>query len=228
MTLLDPDEQSPESAARISRQVVKAGSDAIMLGGSTGLTQELVDKTVLAIKDAVDVPVILFPTIASAVSLHADAIYFMSLLNSKNPRFLLGEQMKASLRIKKSGLQPLSMGYIIVEPGMEAGMVGEADCIGRDDVDSAVGYAVAGELLGMHLIYLEAGSGAPEPVPPKLISGVREALDVPLIVGGGIRKAEQAKAALDAGADMIVTGTIIEEDGVSQAFRDIVSIIKSF
>jgi len=228
MTLLDPDEQGSEQAAEISRLAVDAGSDAIMLGGSTGLTQELVDATVNAIKNVVDVPVILFPTTASAVSLHADAIYFMSLLNSKNPRFLLGEQMKAAALIKKSGLEPISMGYIIVEPGMKVGMVGEAECIARDDVRSAVGYSVAGELLGMKLIYLEAGSGAPEPVPGNLIAGVKEAIDIPLIVGGGIRKPEQARAAVEAGADIIVTGTVVEEEGVSQSFVELVRAIKTF
>jgi phosphoglycerol geranylgeranyltransferase len=228
MTLLDPDDTGPEEAASISKQAVEAGSDAIMLGGSTGLTQELVDATVLAIKGAVDVPVILFPTTASAVSLHADAIYFMSLLNSKNPRFLFGEQMKAAALIKKSGLEPISMGYIIVKPGMEAGMVGEAECIERDDVKSAIGYSVAAELLGMKLIYLEAGSGAPEPVPQELISGVKQALDIPLIVGGGIRRAEHARAAIEAGADIIVTGTVVEEEGISQTFVELVKAIKSF
>ena len=226
MTLLDPDDTGPEEAANISRLAVEAGSDAIMLGGSTGLTQELVDSTVKAIKEAVDVPVILFPTTASAVSLYADAIYFMSLLNSKNPRFLFGEQMKAAALIKKSGLEPISMGYIIVEPGMEAGMVGEADCIARDDIKSAIGYSVAGELLGMKLIYLEAGSGAPEPVPSSLIGGVKKSLDIPLIVGGGIRQAEHAKTAVQAGADIIVTGTIVEKEGISQTFIDIVKAVK--
>lgn len=228
MTLLDPDDTEPEQAASISKLAVEAGSDAIMLGGSTGLTQELVDDTVKAIKDAVDVPVILFPTTASAVSLYADAIYFMSLLNSKNPRFLFGEQMKAAALIKRSGLEPISMGYIIVEPGMEAGMVGEAECIHRDDVKSAIGYSVAAELLGMKLIYLEAGSGAPEPVPENIIAGVRAAIDIPLIIGGGIRKPEQARAAVEAGADIIVTGTLVEEEGIGQSFVELVRAIKSF
>ncbi|MCK5396719.1 MAG: geranylgeranylglyceryl/heptaprenylglyceryl phosphate synthase, partial [Thermoplasmata archaeon] len=212
----------------ISKMAVDAGSDAIMLGGSTGLTQELVDATVKAIKNAVHVPVILFPTSASAVSLHADAIYFMSLLNSKDPRFLFGEQMKAAALIKKSGLEPISMGYIIVEPGMKAGRVGGAECIKRDDVKSAIGYSVAGELLGMKFIYLEAGSGAPEPVPSNIISGVKNSLDIPLIVGGGIRRAEHAKAALEAGADIIVTGTVVEEEGISPAFTELVKAVKSF
>ncbi len=226
MTLLDPDDQTPEAAAELSAGAVSAGTDAIMLGGSTGVTQELLDATVAAIKSRVQIPVILFPTEAKAISLKADAIYFMSLLNSRNPKFLLGEQMKAAALIKKSGLEPISMGYIIVEPGMRAGMVGEAELIRRDDVRSAVGYSVAGELLGMKLIYLEAGSGAPEPVPVKLISGVSQAIDIPLIVGGGIRTPEQAAEAVKAGADIIVTGTVVEEEGISERFRQIVSAVK--
>jgi phosphoglycerol geranylgeranyltransferase len=227
MTLLDPDDQEPQVAARISRDAAEAGTDAIMLGGSTGVTQELLDATVVAIKAAIDLPVILFPTEAKAVSLKADAIYFMSLLNSRNPKFLLGEQMKAAALIKKSGLEPISMGYIIVEPGMRAGMVGEAELIKRDDMKSAIGYSVAGELLGMKLIYLEAGSGAPEPVPSELISGVRKAIDIPLIVGGGIRSPEQASAAVKAGADIIVTGTIVEEEGISDKFRNLIKAVKN-
>ncbi|MFO7619163.1 MAG: geranylgeranylglyceryl/heptaprenylglyceryl phosphate synthase [Thermoplasmata archaeon] len=227
MTLLDPDDQTPEAAARISGDAAAAGTDAIMLGGSTGVTQELLDATVIAIKEANDLPVILFPTEAKAVSLRADAIYFMSLLNSRNPKFLLGEQMKAAALIKKSGLEPIAMGYIIIEPGMRAGMVGEAELIRRDDIESAVGYSVAGELLGMKLIYLEAGSGAPEPVPAELIKGVKKAIDIPLIVGGGIRSPEQAGAAVKAGADIIVTGTVVEEEGISDRFRNIVRAVKS-
>jgi phosphoglycerol geranylgeranyltransferase len=226
MTLLDPFEQQPETAAIISKNAAAVGTDAIMLGGSTGVTQDILDATVIAIKKAVDLPVILFPTTASAVSLKADAIYFMSLLNSRNPKFLLGEQMKAAALIKKSGLEPISMGYIIVEPGMKAGMVGEAELVRKNDVKTAIGYSVAGELLGMKLIYLEAGSGAPEPVPATLISGVSQAIDIPLIVGGGIRTPEQAKAAIQAGADIIVTGTIVEEEGVSETFRKIVHSVK--
>lgn len=227
MTLLDPFEQEPSAAAEISASAAEIGTDAIMLGGSTGVTQDILDATVVAIKKRVKLPVILFPTTASAVSLKADAIYFMSLLNSKNPRFLLGEQMKAAALIKKSGLEPISMGYIIVEPGMEAGMVGEAELVRKDDVRTAVGYSVAGELLGMRLIYLEAGSGAPEPVPAALIKAVSQAIDIPLIVGGGIRSPEAAKAAVKAGADIIVTGTIVEEEGVSERFRKIVRAVKA-
>jgi phosphoglycerol geranylgeranyltransferase len=228
MTLLDPDKQDAATAADLAKSAVDMGSDAIMLGGSTGVTQDLLDETVVRIKAEVDVPVILFPTTASAVSLKADAIYFMSLLNSKNPRFITGEQMKASAAIKKSGLEPISMGYIIIEPGMEAGTVGEANLVPKDDVKIAVGYAVAGELLGMDLIYLEAGSGAHEPVPADMITAVKQALDIPLLVGGGIRDANKASSAVRAGADIIVTGTVVEEQGISEKFREIVAAVNGY
>jgi phosphoglycerol geranylgeranyltransferase len=228
MTLLDPDEQKPDAAAELAFEAETLGTDAIMLGGSTGVTQEVLDSTVQKIKDRVKIPVILFPTTASAISTKADAIYFMSLLNSRNPRFLMGEQMRASAWVKKSGLEAISMGYIIVEPGMKAGQVGEADLVKRNDPKSAVGYSVAAELLGMSLVYLEAGSGAPEPVPKEMISEVKRALGIPLLVGGGIRTAEQAGAVLEAGADIIVTGTIVEEDGISIGLRDIIKKVREF
>ncbi len=228
MTLLDPEKQEPDVAAQIAGSAESIGTDAIMLGGSTGVTQELLDTTVVSIKERVGVPVILFPTAASAISLKADAIYFMSLLNSRNPKFILGEEMRAAALIKKSGLEAISMGYIIVEPGMEAGMVGEADLVQRNDVKSAVGYSVAAELLGMSLIYLEAGSGATEPIPQGLISGVKNSVDVPILVGGGIRDAEKTRNALSAGADIIVTGTIVEEQGISTRLREIIKTVNEF
>ena len=228
MTLLDPDKQEPDAAGQIAGSAESIGTDAIMLGGSTGVTQELLDHTVTSIKERVSVPVILFPTAASAVSLKADAIYFMSLLNSRNPKYILGEQMRAAALIKKSGLEAISMGYIIVEPGMEAGMVGEAELVRRNDVKSAVGYSVAAELLGMSLIYLEAGSGATEPIPQGLISGVKNAVDVPILVGGGIRDAEKARNALSAGADIIVTGSIVEEQGISTRLKEIIMTVNDY
>ncbi len=227
MTLLDPEEQGSDAAANIARSAQDIGTDAIMLGGSTGVTQELLDSTVMKIKERVDLPVILFPTTASAISLKADAIYFMSLLNSRNPKFLLGEQKRAAPLLKKSGLEAISMGYIIVEPGMEAGMVGEADLVGKQDIESAIGYAVAAELLGMSIIYLEAGSGAPEPVQGEMITAVKSAIDIPLIVGGGLREPEAALEELKAGADIIVTGTVVEK-GISDSFRALVRAIKEF
>ena len=120
-------------------------------------------------------------------------------------------QVKGAPIIKYLGIEPISMGYIIVEPGMKVGEVGQADLVKRDDIKLAVGYALAAQMFGMSFVYLEAGSGAYEPVPPAMISAVKQAIDIPLIVGGGIRTPEAAQAAREAGADAIVTGTFIEQ-----------------
>ncbi|TLZ51396.1 MAG: geranylgeranylglyceryl/heptaprenylglyceryl phosphate synthase [Methanobacteriota archaeon] len=212
LSLLDPDKLTPTEAGEVAFRAQLAGTDGIMVGGSTGVTPEKTDAAVKAIKDRARVPVILFPAGAHALSRFADAVYFMSMLNSQDVRMIVGEQRKAARAIKEWGLETIPMGYLIVEPGMRVGEVGHAKPIARDDVEDAVRYALTAQYLGMDLVYLEAGSGAPEPVPPKMISAVKAELSIPLIVGGGIRSAEAARATARAGADIVVTGTVIEED----------------
>jgi phosphoglycerol geranylgeranyltransferase len=227
MTLIDPDKQDPAEAGRMAGRAEELGSDAIMIGGSTGVDQENLDGTVNQIKEHVEVPTILFPGGAHTISRYADAIYFMSILNSKSVKNVIGEQRKASLVIKKLGLEPIPMGYLIVEPGMTVGKVGEASLIPRDDPGAAVEYALAGQYLGMKLIYLEAGSGAPAPVPQEMISMVKEELDVPLVIGGGIRNPEDAGMVARAGADIVVTGTIVEVDRTQSILGEIIDSVKS-
>jgi phosphoglycerol geranylgeranyltransferase len=210
--LLDPDKQKPAIAGEIAQTVTEAGSSAIMVGGSTLLSQQQVDETVQAIKNNTDLPVILFPSGAKFLSKYADAVFFMSLLNSKNLNFVIREHVKGAPFVKHVGLEPISMGYVIVAPGMTAGRVGEADLIQRDDPQTAVGYALAAEYLGMKMFYLEAGSGAPTPVPNEMITAVKRNTTIPVIVGGGIRDAETAREKARAGADVIITGTAIEKD----------------
>lgn len=227
MTLLDPDKQSAEEAGRLAAAAAGCGSDAIMIGGSTGVTQEKVDATVLAIKSAVSVPAILFPASAANLSRHADALYFMSLLNSRDLRLIVGEQRRAAPLVKKWGLETIPMAYLVVEPGMRAGEVGRADPIARSKPEVAVEYALAAQMLGMRLVYLEAGSGAPEPVPAAMIRAVRDAIDIPLVVGGGIRSAEAAGAVARAGADVVVTGTVVEREKDAEALRRIIEAVKA-
>ncbi len=228
MTLIDPDDQSPESAAAIAEAARRAGTDAIMIGGSTGITRELMDSTIKEIKKAVELPVIIFPNSANVLSPYADALYFMSLVNSRSLDMVIGQQVKGARYIKKLGLEPLPMGYIIVEPGMTVGKVGQANLIRRDSPEDAVAYALASQYLGMRFVYLEAGSGAPEPVPADMIKMVKEEIDVPLFVGGGIRRPEQARAIVEAGADIIVTGTIVEEvEDVESALSALIAAIKN-
>ncbi|MGQ0797163.1 MAG: geranylgeranylglyceryl/heptaprenylglyceryl phosphate synthase [Methanobacteriota archaeon] len=227
MALLDPDKQTPEEAGRLAKEAANAGTDAVMVGGSTGVTQDLLDATVLAIKGSASVPVVLFPASAGNLSRHADALYFMSLLNSKDARFIVGEQRRAAKAIRGWGLETIPMAYLVVAPGMRAGEVGRAEPIPRDAPDLAVDYALAAEMFGMRLVYLEAGSGAPEPVPPAMVRAVRGAIRVPLVVGGGIRTAAQAGAIARAGADVVVTGTIVEVARDEGALRRIVEAVKA-
>ena len=201
-SLLDPDKQSSKVAGRI----------AIMVGGSTLVHPRQVDATVRVIKEHSDLPVILFPSSARFLSKYADAVFFMSLLNSRNLDYVIREHVKGSLVIRDFGIEPISMGYVIVEPGMTAGRVGEADLIKPDDIDTEVGYSLATEYLVMRLFYLEAGSGATASVTNKMIAAVKQSVKVPLVVGGGIRDEHTALEKVKSGADVIVTGTALEQD----------------
>ncbi|RLF88705.1 geranylgeranylglyceryl/heptaprenylglyceryl phosphate synthase, partial [Thermococci archaeon] len=191
--LIDPDDTSPDEASKIAELCENVGVDAIMVGGSTGAEGNVLDNVVKAIKESSSLPVILFPGSHGGISKYADAIFFMSLLNSRNPFFITGAQALGAFTVKKFGLEPIPMAYIIVEPGETAGWVGDAKPIPRHKPKIAAAYALAGQYLGMRLVYLEAGSGAPKPVPPEMVRVVKSAIDVPLIVGGGIRNGNQAR-----------------------------------
>jgi len=227
MILLDPEKTGTGRAGEIAKMAHEAGSCAIMVGGSTGGGGAL-DKMLVEIKSETTLPVILFPSGASLLSRYADAVYFMSLLNSRSIRYLIGEQLRGVPFIKRYGIEPIPMGYIVVEPGGRVGEVGNADLIPRDDVQKAVEYALLAQYMGMKLVYLEAGSGAPEPVPAEMIKTVKESVSIPLIVGGGIRSPESARKAVKAGADIIVTGTLIEGgEEVESRLREMVEAIKA-
>jgi phosphoglycerol geranylgeranyltransferase len=226
MTLLDPAKQEPEQAAELSAMAMSIGTDAIMVGGSTDITQENLDATVKAIKRSCSLPVIYFPSGAHAISPYTDAIYFMSMLNSRNIKHVIGEQVAGAPIVKMLGLEPISMGYIIIAPGMKVGEVGHADVVRRDDLKGACAFALAAQYMGMQLVYLEAGSGAPEPVPMEMISAVKKTISVPLVVGGGIRTAKDAMDVKNAGADIIVTGTIVENCDPA-CLAEIIRAIKS-
>ena len=226
MTLIDPEKQDPDDAADLAATAAKAGTDAVMVGGSTGATQERTDATVRAIKGRVALPVILFPAGASGLSRHADALYFMSLLNSRTPRMIVGEQKAAVDVISSWGLEAIPMAYLIVEPGMRAGEVGRANPIPRADASEAVRYALTAQYMGMRLVYLEAGSGAPDPVPAAMVSAVKRAISIPLLVGGGIRTPGAAGRVARAGADIVVTGTVIETNRTATVLDKIVRAVK--
>lgn len=225
MTLIDPDKQSPEGSADIARRTGKLGTDAVMVGGSTGVTQENLDNTVDHIKKAVRLPVIYFPSGANAIARNCDAIYFMSMLNSKNVRNITGEHWRGAPVVRKLGLETLSMGYVIVAPGMKVGEVGEADLIQREDIPRAVGYALTAEMFGMDLFYLEAGSGAPDPVPSEMVKAVRDSVSMPIVVGGGITEVDHVTSLVKAGADIVVTGTLVENGAFESKLKKIVTAV---
>lgn len=212
MTLLDPEKTPGHDCCHMAREAEAGGTAAIMVGGSTSASGVEMDEAIMGIKAAVRVPVIVFPNNLTSLSRHADAIWFMSLLNSSNPYYLIDAQAMGAPVVLKYGIEALPMGYVIVGSGGAAGFVGYARGIPYDHPELAVAYSLAGELLGMRYIYLEAGSGAPQPVPPQMIAAVRKYIKGTLVVGGGIRDPKTALAAKAAGAQIVVTGTLVEEE----------------
>lgn len=230
LTLIDPDSQSPEIAGKIAKEAYLGGTDAIMVGGSTGATGSTVEQTVQAIKSACDLPVILFPGNAAGLAAGADAVFFMSLLNSRDVNYITTNQAIGAPIVYKHNIEPISMAYIVIEPGGAAGWVGDARLIPRNKPKLAVAYSLAAKYLGMHYIYLEAGSGADKPVPVEMIQAVKKVVgkSTKVIVGGGIRDGSAAKERVEAGADMIVTGTIVEQvDDVRSKIEELVKAVKS-
>ncbi|HUV35294.1 MAG TPA: geranylgeranylglyceryl/heptaprenylglyceryl phosphate synthase [Candidatus Desulfaltia sp.] len=227
ITLVDPDKISGYDCAAIAHEAEKGGTAAIMVGGSTLVAKEDLDAAVQRINEKVNIPVILFPNGPMGVSRHADAIWFMSLLNSQNTYYIIDAQVISAPLVKRYGLEAIPMGYIIAGEGCVAGYIGQARLINYRHPELAVGYSLAAESLGMRFVYLEAGSGAREAIPPMMIKSVKKHLSVPLVVGGGIRSPETASAASRAGADAIVTGTLVEEeDQIKDKIGALVQAIK--
>lgn len=224
-TLIDPDEQTPQEAVGIAKQAKKASTDAILVGGSI-TDQEELNITVKSLKENVDLPVILFPGNISGVSKYADAILFMSLLNSTNPYWITGAQALSAPSIKKIGIETIPMGYLIIEPGGTVGWVGDSKPIPRKKSDLALAYAMAAEFLGMRVIYLEAGSGAETHIPVEFIIKVKKLTNLMVIVGGGIKTAQDAVEVKEAGADIVITGTVVEEtDDAYKKIKELTDVI---
>lgn len=226
LTLIDPEKAPPETAAETARRAEKDRTTAIMVGGSTVTSTQQLEDTVKAIKKTVEVPVILFPNNITGICPHADAIWFMSLLNSSDPYFIFGAHILGAPLVKKFSLEPISLGYIIVGEGGAASIVGRAFPIPSDRPELAVAHALAAEYLGMRFVYLEAGSGVKRPVPPSMIQAVKSMINVPLIVGGGIRTTRQVKEIVEAGADVVVTGNITEDSGAGNQLKELISNVR--
>ena len=223
VALLDPDKCSPKIAKEISEETKRLGSTALMMGGSTSIGGERLDELIIELKKGSDLPVILFPGNLFGVSKFADAVWFMSVLNSTNPFYITGAQAIGSRIIKEYGLEAIPMGYIIVSPGGTVGFISQANLVPHEKPEAAAIYALAAQYMGMRFVYLERGSGAEAPISPIMVNTVRRIADETiLIVGGGIKTGKQALEIAKAGADIIVTGTVLEETGASSSLREII------
>ena len=214
-SLIDPDRQAPKKAGEIAKTCADYGTHAIMIGGTTVHNRKLVYDTVDAIKKKVDLPVILFPNSAEAISENIEYILFMMLLNSKDNRYLGEEQAKGALLVKKWGIKPISTGYVVVSTSCRPTTIEQAvpmDRIGRDDIEKAVSYALYAEMSGMSCVYFDAGSGAEQPVSNEMVAAIRNNISIPIIIGGGINDGKTAREKIDAGADVIVNGTLVEDN----------------
>lgn len=227
LTLIDPEEVSLKDVKGLTEVLATLGTAGIMVGGSTLASTSQLDEVVRILKSRVDLPVILFPNSVTAISRYADAIWFMSLLNSNNPMFITGFQALGAPIIKRYGLEAIPMGYIIVGEGSTAAYIGQAHEIPLRKPEVAALYALAAQYIGMRFVYLEAGSGAEVPVPPDMIRRVASMVDIPIIVGGGIRGPEDAGKAVRAGASIVVTGTIGEDDPSGRTVRRIIDSIRA-
>ena len=227
LTQIDPAKQSSERAAEVAAAADELGTDGFLVGGSSEIHQGNLSATVSAVKAVTKKPVIFFPGQDKAYSLSFDAMLFITLLNSRNPRFIIRSQAESALLLKKLGVEVLPTGYLVISPGMRVGEVGEVDLIARENNWAASGYAAAAELMGLKYIYLESGSGSPVTVPPKMLQYIKKTVDIPVIVGGGIRTAAVAKQMVEAGADIIVTGTVVERHEYKQRLSEIISAVRS-
>jgi len=211
--LVDPDKLDSSGSGRVAELCVHAGVDFIFAGGSLVTTSRM-EEMVSELRSLTGLPVVLFPGNAMQVCRSADAILLLSLISGRNPDMLIGRQVEAASMLRDSGLEILPTGYMLVESGSmtTALYISNTHPIPANKPDVAACTALAGEQLGLKIIYLDGGSGALNPVSPDMIRAVRNAVSLPIIVGGGIRSPEQAEAACRAGADVIVVGNAIEED----------------
>ncbi len=210
--LIDPDNVDENACKRIALLAQENNVDFIFVGGSL-LTTDNLTQTVNICKANTTIPVVLFPANSLHIDNGADAILFLSLISGRNPEFLIGQHILAAPKLKRSNLQILPTGYILIDTGKPTTVtyISNTTPIPYEKDSVAACTALAGELLGLKLIYMDGGSGAEKPISKSMIKAVCDTIDVPLIVGGGINSVEKAKNALEAGADIIVVGNALEK-----------------
>lgn len=211
--LLDPDKIDLNTVPALIQKVISSTATHVFIGGSH-VTHNIIDELILKIKSICELPIVLFPGNPSQISIHADGILFLSLLSGRNPDFLIEHQVKAAPILKKTDLEIIPTSYLLIESGNETAVarVSKTTPLSRIDVESVCNTAMAGEMLGHKLIYLEAGSGAKQSVPLEMIREVAKNTTIPLVVGGGITSLLGIQNAYEAGADLVVIGTAFEKN----------------
>jgi putative glycerol-1-phosphate prenyltransferase len=211
--LIDPDKIGKSNVNSLVKLAQDSGVDLFLVGGSL-VVNDILDELISLIKSACDIPVILFPGSSRQLSYKADALLFLSLISGRNADLLIGKHVESAPFLKKSPLEIISTGYMLIDGGIPTSVsyMSNSNPIPATKDDIAACTAMAAELLGMKMIYMDAGSGALNPISASMISTVSNAIDIPLIVGGGIRTAEAAQRAVLSGADMVVVGNAIEKD----------------
>lgn len=211
--LIDPDKVNKPVLDDLVKRCTDAKVDYLLVGGSLVISNHL-DECVQHIKQQCDIPVILFPGSPNQVSKYADALLYLSLISGRNPELLIGQHVISAPFVKQSGLEIMSTGYIVVDGGAPTTVsyISNAAPVPADKNEIAMCTAMAGEMLGMKLIYMDAGSGAKKPITENMIEAVAKQISIPLIIGGGITEPEKAYLNCKAGADVIVVGNAIEKD----------------
>ncbi|HEX2866157.1 MAG TPA: geranylgeranylglyceryl/heptaprenylglyceryl phosphate synthase [Ignavibacteriales bacterium] len=213
LILIDPDKISGEKLCSFAKRCEASGVDGFLVGGSLMMNGNL-SSTISALKDNTNIPVVIFPGGISQVSSNADAILFLSLVSGRNPEHLIGKQIMAAPIIKAYNLETIPTGYILVESGSTTTVeyMSGSKPVPRRKPEIAVATALAAQYLGMKMVYLEGGSGAQMSVPNEMIAMVSKNLDIPVIAGGGIKTAEDARQKVESGAGIIVTGNYFEDE----------------
>lgn len=211
--LIDPDKIDIQDIELLAGKISKSPATHVFVGGSL-VTNNILDELIVALRHYLSLPIVLFPGDPSQISAQADGILFLSLLSGRNPDYLIEFQVQAAPILKKTHLEIMATGYILIESGNETAVarVSKTKPLPRENLDLVVATAQAGEMLGNKLIYLEAGSGAKAAIPTEMIAAVAKNVSIPIIVGGGIVTLHQIQKTYQAGADLVVIGTAFEKD----------------